>query len=68
MCSWGEKEGKLEVTGAPAAKAEEMRGPGCCERHVKGYTASVPHPRWLWPLQPLRQLPPSHPARASPTN
>ena len=29
MPSWEEKEEKLEVTGAAAAKVEEMRGPGC---------------------------------------
>lgn len=62
MPSWNEKEEKLEVTGAAAAKVEEMGGPGCSEHHTKGYTTSLPHPRVLWPLH----SPPSAPTPLTP--
>lgn len=67
--SWEEKEEKVEVTGAAAAKVEEKRGPGSSEHHMKGYTISLPHPWGLWPLQSPPAAPtPRHPACVSPRN
>lgn len=34
MPSWEEKEDNLEITGAAAAKVEEMRDFGCSEHHI----------------------------------
>jgi len=68
MPSWEEQEEKMEITGAAAAKVEEMRGPGCSEHHRKGQTMGLAHPRVPWFLHPPPPAPTPPPALASPSN